>query len=135
MPNIVKKTYSRMGRRSAVVLTAGSAAAAAILSGGVALAATSTAPAQSHQTVASAPASSQGRVVGRTVFVRPFGTASAIVICPVATEIFGGGETNGALRGAVVLTQSWPTTNASWGVSVKNNSPFTQRVNAWAVCR
>jgi hypothetical protein len=161
MPNIAQKTYSRLGRRPMLALAAGSAAmAAVVISGGVAIA-TSTpgstsAPGKvfygSGSTGSARPAAASsgsagkvvaqpgnvashyGSVAGTPVTLGPNGYASATVTCPVGTEVFGGGESNSA-PGVLVLTDSWPTSNTSWLVYVKNNSALTYQFTPFAVCR
>lgn len=136
MSNIVRKTYSRLGRRPALALAAGSAAVAAVaLGGGVAFAAVSPGPAAAPaKIVGGQHRGAAGSVTGTSVTLGPNGYASGTVTCPAGTEVFGGGESNTA-PGVLVLTDSWPSSNTSWLVYVKNNSTGTYQFTPYAVCR
>jgi hypothetical protein len=134
MLKIIQKAYFRGGRRSALIL-AGSAAMAAVMIGGTAVAATSAGSDSGPGKIVGRPSiSTQGVVSGTTVVLGPNGFASAVITCPANTEIFGGGESNSA-PGVLVLTDSWPNSNTSWLVYVKNNSTSTYTFTPYAVCR
>jgi hypothetical protein len=124
------------GRRAAAAIAAG-AVALAVAGSGVAVAAVSGNPAPSGKITTPAkttPLSPHGIVSGTTVTLGPDGYGSATVTCPVDTEIFGGGESNNA-PGTLVLTDSFPTSNTTWRVYVKNTSASTYVFTPYAVCR
>jgi hypothetical protein len=135
MLKIIQKAYFRGGRRSALILAGSAAMAAVMIGGGTAIAATSQGrDSGPGKNVASPSNNADGVVSGTTVVLGPNQYGSAAVTCPPNTEIFGGGESNSA-TGALVLTDSWPTSNTSWLVYVKNNSSSTYTFTPYAVCR
>jgi hypothetical protein len=138
MLKIAGQGYSWRGRRPVLVLAAGAAAiAAAAIGGGVAIAAASAPAGSSPGKIVAHPASvihADGMVGGTAVTLGPNGYGSAVVTCPAATEVFGGGESNNA-PGVLVLTDSWPNSNTSWLVYVKNNSTGTYQFTPYAICR
>jgi hypothetical protein len=75
------------------------------------------------------------QVVGPNFTLPPNGFVRAEVFCPAGQVVFGGGGLNSSTGGFVVLTDSYPSGNASWAVYMKNNSPSTgYTIKAYAVC-
>jgi|SRR5450755_2141587 hypothetical protein len=133
----INRHFFRPGRRAAVALAAG-AAALAVAGGGSAFAATSASPVPApskivgHGTTVLTP---RLQVAGPAVTLGPGGYSSGIVTCPTGTEVFGGGESNNA-PGTLLLTDSWPNSNTSWLVYVKNTSTTgTYTFTPYAICR
>ncbi len=127
--------FFRGRRRAALALTAG-AAALAMAGSGAAFAAASGVPAKPLAKIPPAARTISPNVVatGTTVTLGPGGYSSGTATCPADTEVMGGGENNSA-GGTLVLTDSWPTSNTTWLVFVKNNGTTTETFTPRAVCR
>ena len=129
-------TGSRFGiRRVGLALAAGTAVLAVDgTSTGLALASTSPAPLTKAAARSSAHLNPENQVAGSTVTLAAGGYSSATVTCPTGTEVFGGGESNTA-GGTLFLTDSWPSSNTSWLVWVKNTGTTSANFTPYAVCR
>jgi hypothetical protein len=121
-------------RRRTLTLTAGAAVLAVTgICSGIATASAGPTP-QPSKIVGSGRPVSHVQVAGTAITLAAGQYGSGTVTCPVGTEVFGGGESNTA-PGTLVLTDSWPSSNTSWLVYVKNNSGSTYSFTPYAVCR
>ena len=126
-------------RRSRLTLALAAGAAVLALAGGgsaIAAASPNPAPVSGKSVGHGTPAlTSRVQVAGPTVTLPPGGYQSGVVACPPGTEVFGGGESNNA-PGVLLLTDSWPKSNTSWLVFVKNTSTTgTYSFTPMAICR
>ena len=104
-------------RRAALILAglatfvmAGTGAALAAGSAGAAAPTTKVAPAVRPLSV----------VLGSAVALAPGEFTYGAATCPAGQLEYGGGEYNSSGTGALVLTDSWPSSDTSWLVYVKN---------------
>jgi hypothetical protein len=134
MSDTSRQPFLAKARRRALVLGAGAAALAVTgVCTGIATASAGSTP-HASKIVGSGQPISHIQVAGTTVTLAAGGYASGVVTCPAGTEVFGGGESNSA-PGTMVLTDSWPNSNTSWLVYVKNNGTATYTFTPYAVCR